>query len=211
MDGQSYGMCGTTMAQAGRRLEVSASASANLDLGDIPVKRTYFPSLLSSARTVSIVLAGVFAGPALAQNSPGSEVCAACHAAQTESFADSIHGKKGHPRSPANAGGCVACHGDGTEHVKAGGGRGVGGIRNPGPRNKSMSAEEKSSVCLGCHSTDRHLTFWEAGQHKKNDVTCTNCHNPHTDRSLNNDKRSEERRVGKECLTQCRSRWSPYH
>ena len=22
---------------------------------------------------------------------------------------------------------------------------------------------------------------------------------------------SEERRVGKECLTQCRSRWSPYH
>ena len=25
------------------------------------------------------------------------------------------------------------------------------------------------------------------------------------------DLRSEERRVGKECLTQCRSRWSPYH
>ena len=23
--------------------------------------------------------------------------------------------------------------------------------------------------------------------------------------------RPEERRVGKECLTQCRSRWSPYH
>ena len=25
------------------------------------------------------------------------------------------------------------------------------------------------------------------------------------------EQRSEERRVGKECLTQCRSRWSPYH
>ena len=24
-------------------------------------------------------------------------------------------------------------------------------------------------------------------------------------------KRSEERRVGKECMVQCRSRWSPYH
>src|SRR5213082_3702218 len=24
-------------------------------------------------------------------------------------------------------------------------------------------------------------------------------------------RRSEERRVGKECLTQCRCRWSPYH
>ena len=25
------------------------------------------------------------------------------------------------------------------------------------------------------------------------------------------DSRSEERRVGKECLFRCRSRWSPYH
>ena len=25
------------------------------------------------------------------------------------------------------------------------------------------------------------------------------------------DNRSEERRVGKECMVQCRSRWSPYH
>ena len=27
----------------------------------------------------------------------------------------------------------------------------------------------------------------------------------------NLNKRSEERRVGKECLRLCRSRWSPYH
>src|SRR3546814_17428920 len=27
----------------------------------------------------------------------------------------------------------------------------------------------------------------------------------------NNAKRSEERRVGKECVSTCRSRWSPYH
>src|SRR3546814_16456802 len=26
-----------------------------------------------------------------------------------------------------------------------------------------------------------------------------------------NDSRSEERRVGKECVSTCRSRWSPYH
>ena len=29
--------------------------------------------------------------------------------------------------------------------------------------------------------------------------------------SGNNGNRSEERRVGKECLRLCRSRWSPYH
>ena len=28
---------------------------------------------------------------------------------------------------------------------------------------------------------------------------------------IDHEDRSEERRVGKECLTQCRSRWSPYH
>ena len=28
---------------------------------------------------------------------------------------------------------------------------------------------------------------------------------------MNKDLRSEERRVGKECLRLCRSRWSPYH
>src|SRR3546814_15853527 len=29
--------------------------------------------------------------------------------------------------------------------------------------------------------------------------------------SANVDGRSEERRVGKECVSTCRSRWSPYH
>src|SRR3546814_12937811 len=30
-------------------------------------------------------------------------------------------------------------------------------------------------------------------------------------RTVNFDDRSEERRVGKECVSTCRSRWSPYH
>src|SRR3546814_13138743 len=30
-------------------------------------------------------------------------------------------------------------------------------------------------------------------------------------RSVFEDARSEERRVGKECVSTCRSRWSPYH
>src|SRR3546814_16651843 len=32
-----------------------------------------------------------------------------------------------------------------------------------------------------------------------------------TTRFLGDGKRSEERRVGKECVSTCRSRWSPYH
>src|SRR3546814_15419258 len=30
-------------------------------------------------------------------------------------------------------------------------------------------------------------------------------------RAAAGDRRSEERRVGKECVSTCRSRWSPYH
>src|SRR3546814_16865183 len=34
---------------------------------------------------------------------------------------------------------------------------------------------------------------------------------PRRDRRGQQVKRSEERRVGKECVSTCRSRWSPYH
>jgi hypothetical protein len=34
---------------------------------------------------------------------------------------------------------------------------------------------------------------------------------PHEGRINLSPKRSEERRVGKECEQSCRSRWSPYH
>src|SRR3546814_13524389 len=32
-----------------------------------------------------------------------------------------------------------------------------------------------------------------------------------SDEIISGDKRSEERRVGKECVSTCRTRWSPYH
>src|SRR3546814_11273472 len=34
---------------------------------------------------------------------------------------------------------------------------------------------------------------------------------PRHDYRANNNSSSEERRVGKECVSPCRSRWSPYH
>jgi DmsE family decaheme c-type cytochrome len=119
---------------------------------------------------------------------PGMDVCAGCHEDYVKSFKTSVHGKTGDPKSPANNGACFSCHGDGTEHAKAGGGKGVGGIINASPSNKTMSAEAKSAICLACHATTRELAFWEAGQHKKNDVSCSNCHNPHASRAGVNDK-----------------------
>jgi DmsE family decaheme c-type cytochrome len=145
------------------------------------------PVLKRITSSVLAILAGALllmtAHQSPAQPAPGKEspeqICKACHAPYVESYEASIHGKKGHPRAPANAGGCSACHGDGTAHAAAGGGRGVGGIINPGPRSKSMTADAKSNICLSCHSGQRHLAFWDSGRHRQNDVACSNCHNPH--------------------------------
>jgi DmsE family decaheme c-type cytochrome len=117
----------------------------------------------------------LIAAAALAQEPPGTQACNRCHEDYVKSFEDSIHGKKGHPSSPANAQGCGTCHGDGTQHVKERGGR--GNIQNPAA--KSLPAAEKDKVCLTCHASSRHLAFWDSGKHRKNDVSCTNCHNTH--------------------------------
>jgi len=134
-----------------------------------------------NARTLIAVISTLvgmasFAGSALAAP-PGPEVCKGCHEPYFNSMANSVHGKTGHPMSPASGAGCATCHGDGTKHVEAGGGRGVGGIVNPG--SKSIPAAEKDRICLTCHESSRHLAFWDSGKHRKNDVTCTNCHSLH--------------------------------
>jgi DmsE family decaheme c-type cytochrome len=105
------------------------------------------------------------------------DVCKGCHEAYFQTFATSVHGNKSHPRSPAANAGCESCHGDATKHVEAGGGRGVGGILNPG--SKSMPAEQKDRICMTCHESNRHLAFWDSGKHRKNDVSCANCHSTH--------------------------------
>jgi DmsE family decaheme c-type cytochrome len=108
---------------------------------------------------------------------PGPEVCKNCHEGQANSYASSIHGAKGNLRGPANAGECSTCHGDGTEHVKAGGGKGGGGIKNPG--GKTMAAGDSNATCLACHKSDSKRSHWEGSTHQTRDVTCSSCHSAH--------------------------------
>lgn len=108
---------------------------------------------------------------------PGAEVCKGCHEAYVVGYEQTKHGAKSNPRAPAAGAECASCHGDGTEHVKAGGGRGVGGITNPS--SKSLSADQKSGICMNCHGGDKHLAFWDSGRHRKNEVACENCHTIH--------------------------------
>ena len=109
---------------------------------------------------------------------PGPEICKNCHANQYATYAASVMSAKGDPRSAANAGGCAACHSDGTAHVKAGGGKGAGGIVNPA--SKTLSADAKNKICLTCHERDSKRSHWEGSTHQTRGVACSNCHTMHT-------------------------------
>ena len=136
--------------------------------------------VLGNWSAIALFLVGALAlvnRPAAAQ-APGPEVCANCHAAAVAYYSNSVHGQKGNLKGPSNAGQCALCHGDATEHVKAGGGRGVGGIRNPG--SKSMAADDKNALCLTCHSGGSKRTHWDGSTHQARGNACTSCHTMHT-------------------------------
>jgi DmsE family decaheme c-type cytochrome len=136
-------------------------------------------SMLSAVTLAAglMVSSGFAAAPAQAAG-PGPEVCANCHADQVRSYQATKHSTKTDARTPASAGACSTCHGDATAHVKAGGGRGVGGIRNPA--SKTMAASEKNATCLTCHQSDPNRIHWQASVHAGRDVACTSCHKLHS-------------------------------
>ena len=101
---------------------------------------------------------------------PEAEICKNCHANYVENYLATKHGQHGNLKGPD----CQTCHVNALEHAKAGGGRGAGGIL--GFNNKAITADKKAGVCLTCHEGNRHLAFWDSGKHKKNEVSCNNCH-----------------------------------
>ena len=47
------------------------------------------------------------------------------------------------------------------------------------PFGPGHTADERTTVCLACHSGNRNLAFWTSGKHQLNEVTCANCHSIH--------------------------------
>jgi DmsE family decaheme c-type cytochrome len=103
----------------------------------------------------------------------GAKVCMTCHATQTAAFEKTLMGRIG--KTQKGKFDCENCHGPGSAHVKAGGGRGVGGIISFRPNDMSRTAEENNGLCLGCHQKgDR--TYWSGSTHETRGLMCTNCH-----------------------------------
>ena len=114
------------------------------------------PLLMIGATALAVAL---MAQPVLAADTP---VCAGCHEQSHTSTMMHAHGAK----NDASGSMCMACHGDASEHLKD-------PAKNKPPNLiKHGTFAEKTAICMTCHAGSRHLGFWEAGQHARNEVTC---------------------------------------
>jgi len=103
----------------------------------------------------------------------GSKVCLGCHASQAAAFEQTLMGKIGKVQKGKME--CENCHGPGSAHAKAGGGRGVGGIISFRDDDRSRPVEANNAICLNCHEKGNH-TYWNGSTHETRGVACTNCH-----------------------------------
>ena len=102
----------------------------------------------------------------------GSKVCLGCHSASAATYATTLMGRLQRTGKSLE---CETCHGPGSAHAKAGGGRGVGGIISFRANDLSRTAEENNAICLGCHERGERV-YWEGSVHQVRGLACTNCH-----------------------------------
>lgn len=101
----------------------------------------------------------------------GNGKCADCHQEITRNFGGSVHSRffKEDP-DYHGVSGCESCHGPGSKHVVAGGGKGVF-IHNP---------KNDPQPCLECHQ-QQHAEFSLPQHHPvlEGQMNCIQCHDPH--------------------------------
>jgi predicted CXXCH cytochrome family protein len=101
----------------------------------------------------------------------GNQSCMECHASIAQTFDSSPHGQFHHvTKDWEGESGCESCHGPGSKHVAAGGGKGVH-ILNP---------TNDPSTCFKCHP-GIHAKFELPHSHPviEGRMGCASCHDPH--------------------------------
>lgn len=145
---------------------------------------------------LSVLVATSAGGPshASASTNPddytGNEACKKCHEDEFSRFSGTPHAHMAESRFKSDMKqGCENCHGPGKAHVMAETKRKDAmemGQEVPDydasliVSFKNKPAKEVSNTCLQCHAknVEQHGNF-RRGEHWRNDVGCTDCHEPH--------------------------------
>ena len=101
----------------------------------------------------------------------GNRACFECHTNYVRMFPASPHARMHFDGAPmAGQSGCESCHGPGSLHIQAGGGRGKF-IVNPG---------KDPAACFQCH-LETHAEFNMPQHHPVTEgrMNCVQCHDPH--------------------------------
>jgi predicted CXXCH cytochrome family protein len=120
----------------------------------------------------------------------GSEACKKCHEDQVGRFAGTQHARMAHSKFDNGMNrGCEVCHGPGKAHTLAETKRKEAmdtgaDVPDYDPNLiisfRGKSPKDVSDNCLKCHSgRDEEHANYRRGEHWRNDVGCTDCHDPH--------------------------------
>ena len=130
----------------------------------------------------------------------GDASCTRCHNAEDTfpvlAIGKTKHGTNADSRTPS----CVSCHGSSKEHME-----------KPTAAKPTKSFGKKSTTpmqartetCLGCHESGKRM-HWAGSLHAARDVSCTSCHEVHTQHDKVRDKVTQTD-VCVACHTQQRS------
>lgn len=121
----------------------------------------------------------------------GSQECAQCHDEVVKGFDHATHARLMVEGENSKGLACESCHGAGSKHVQAGGGKGT--IVNPGTSPES---------CFQCH-LDKRGEFSLPHSHPvmAGKMSCTECHDPHKGNAIKG--RSASLTGEKETCTAC--------
>ena len=127
----------------------------------------------------------------------GMDQCALCHEKQVKNFKLTQHARV-QLRDTTNKEevkdlGCEACHGPGSLHVDAGGGK---------PKERFIISGKGPEACFQCH-LDKNAEYSLQIHHpvKEGRMSCTSCHDPHGEDILK-PKEMQVGRVNQDCA-QC--------
>ncbi len=106
----------------------------------------------------------------------GQQVCTACHARESDTFAHTIHALgmnvafAADPMAPT----CEACHGPGSQHAQT---PDVPGSIVSFTHDGGTPVAVQAQTCLGCHAGGPR-DHWLGSVHERNELSCSDCHNP---------------------------------